>query len=200
MPPLLPSPDLPEAVRLQILARASSTRFLVQRALASFHPSGQGEPDLVGCRRAGTLNGHEEHEQEVRDPLGTQGRVDPVLGQRVTGRDRLRALVGREGRRDQAARSGLRLLARRSVHGGARSYGIPVVAMRTAVAVGVMTREQRDFLRKQIDVRTRERLESARRARAQARTRFEARTVMMPPLGLLRIEERALEAGGLPDR
>ena len=72
--------------------------------------------------------------------------------------------------------------------------------MRTAVAVGVMTREQRDFLRKQIDVRTRERLESARRARAQARTRFEARTVMMPSLGVLRIEERALEAGGLPDR
>ena len=70
--------------------------------------------------------------------------------------------------------------------------------MRTAVALGVMTREQRDFLRKQIDVRTRERLESARRARAQARTRFEARTVMMPPLGLLRIEERALESGGLP--
>ena len=70
--------------------------------------------------------------------------------------------------------------------------------MRTAGLRGRMSREQRDFLRKQIDVRTRERLESARRARAQARTRFEARTVVTPPLGPLRIEERELEAGGLP--
>ena len=44
-----------------------------------------------------------------------------------------------------------------------------------------MTREQRDLLRKQIDVRTRERLERGRNAQAQARTRFEARTVITPP-------------------
>jgi hypothetical protein len=46
-----------------------------------------------------------------------------------------------------------------------------------------MTRQQRDLLRKQIDARMRERLESAQSARAQARTRFEARTVVTPQLG-----------------
>ena len=84
-------------------------------------------------RLAADGDGHEkEYEQAVRDPLGTQGRVDPVLGQRLAGCYRLRALMGRERRRDQAARSGLGLLARRSVQGSARSGGIPVDAMRTA--------------------------------------------------------------------
>jgi len=55
--------------------------------------------------------------------------------------------------------------------------------MRTAGLRGRMTREQRDLVRKQIDARMRERLESAQSARAQARTRFEARTVVTPQLG-----------------
>ncbi len=46
--------------------------------------------------------------------------------------------------------------------------------MRTAGLIGRMTREQRDFVRKQIDARMRERLESGRSARAQAQTRYEA--------------------------
>ena len=46
-----------------------------------------------------------------------------------------------------------------------------------------MTSEQRDFLRKQIDARMRERLESARSARVEARTRYEARSVVTPPHG-----------------
>ena len=54
--------------------------------------------------------------------------------------------------------------------------------MRTAGLRGRMSREQRDFLRKQIDARMRERLDSAQSARAQARTRFEARTVVTRPL------------------
>ena len=60
-----------------------------------------------------------------------------------------------------------------------------------------MTREQREIIRKRIDARLRERLESARSARVQTRIRFEARNVVTPPLGLLRIEERVPEAGRL---
>jgi len=138
-------------------------------------------PPSSTCRRR-TERGHEkEHEQEVRDPLGTQGRVDPALGQRITGGDRLCALVWRKGRRDQTARSGLRLLARRSLQGSARTCGIPVAAMRTADFRGRMTREQRDLLRKLVDAGIRERLERGRNAQALARTRFEARTVVAPP-------------------
>jgi hypothetical protein len=55
--------------------------------------------------------------------------------------------------------------------------------MSTARPVGCMTREQRDLLRKQIDVRMRERLEHGRNAQAQARTRYEAGRVATPPLG-----------------
>ena len=68
-----------------------------------------------GDGRSGIFN-----EQEVRDLLRTQGRIDPVLGQRLTGRYRLRALVRGQGRRDHASRSGLCLLAGRSVQGSAR--------------------------------------------------------------------------------
>jgi hypothetical protein len=49
-----------------------------------------------------------------------------------------------------------------------------------------MTREQRDFLRRQIDARMRERLERARSARAEART--EALEAVAPA-----------DRGGLPD-
>ncbi len=54
---------------------------------------------------------------------------------------------------------------------------------RTAGLRARMTREQRDILRKQIDARMRERLESARSARTHARTSYEARSVVTPPLG-----------------
>jgi hypothetical protein len=54
--------------------------------------------------------------------------------------------------------------------------------MSTAGFIGRMTREQRDLLRKQIDVRMRERLERGRNAQAQARTRYEAGRVAPRPL------------------
>jgi hypothetical protein len=54
--------------------------------------------------------------------------------------------------------------------------------MSTSGFIGRMTREQRDLLRKQIDVRMRERLERGRNAQTQARTRYEAGRLAARPL------------------
>ena len=107
---------------------------------------------------------HEEHEQEVRDPLRTPVGVDPVL---VSPLQAVVDYVRSYGVKDaEITRLGVDRVSWRGAQFRAVLVPrIPVDAMSTARPVSCMTREQRDLLRKQIDARMRERLSAAEQSR-----------------------------------
>ena len=121
----------------------------------------------VGCERQWLAAKETDMSKTYEYPLRTQGRVDRVLDQRVTGHIDYVRLHGVKD--EEITRLGVDCVSCGCpVQGSARSYRISVAAMTTTGPAYRMTPEQRELLRKQIDARVRERVERARSANAQA--------------------------------